>query len=142
MKRSRALFLAIPLLTACAGLTADQILADADRALTGACSGLTFLPNQVAICTGVQGAEIIANLINQFVDQHAQPATKAVAATVAAKRGTPKAIKINGLPAFAPSELAAALNEPKENAALVAFVRAGLAQAAAKDAGATDAEGG
>jgi hypothetical protein len=126
----------------CSGMSATQALGAADATLNAVCASLTFLPDQVAVCAGVQAAEEIAALVNEFVTAHASSTTQAAARAARAARMAPapgKFWKVTGLPVYAPAPLANALNEPKENAALRAYVAAGLA-ARQQDAGSPSAK--
>ena len=140
MHRLRFIVLAFCVaLAGCAGMTAAQVLAQVDSVLNGACASLTFLPYEVAVCAGVQGAEAISNLIVGYV--HAsQKAQLAAALGSLRRKANPQTslVKIKGLPAYAPPELAGLLNEPAENAKLHAYIAAGLAS----DAGADASDGG
>jgi hypothetical protein len=113
------------------GATLSTVLDDVDAALNASCGALTMLPNEVAVCAGIKGAEEIANLVDQFITSRATTSPTLAAALSAHKlragaSGTSRKEKIHGLPVYAPAEVAVVLNEPKENAALRAFVLAGL----------------
>lgn len=146
----RTSILAIFIATAgCGAVTAAQVLGGIDGVLNASCAALTFLPDEIAVCAGIKGAEGVADALAAY---YATPAAGAKLQTAfAAHRARMMAggsraplARIHGLPAFAPQPIADVFNEPAENAACVAFVAKRLEQSAAtkSDSGATSGDAG
>lgn len=143
-------WMAVPTVTGCAGVNpavVGDVLSVIDKTLAGACDGLTpVLPPssatnvEIEVCDGVQGAGNLIPILSGLFGQASAAYLPKVAAAIKAHKpraaGEPPAKKtrVRGLPIFATEDIATACNDPAENAAIMAYVRAKIAGA---DAGPT-----
>ena len=122
--RKQFIIFALPFAVACGA--ALPWLTSIENALNQACPQLTQLPDQSYICAGVQGATVLANLLVQFLDTPTAKAALKEARARAASSPAASLVKVNGLPFYQHPEVARVLNEPKMNAAMLAYISAGL----------------
>lgn len=130
VRRTLATIVILVAAAACSGSSPKQVLSGVDSVLNAACSALTALPDEVEVCEGIAGAESLADIIETYLNAAPSPGLTAAVAAYKAHAVSPSTrVRVKGLPVFAPKVIADALNEPAENAKLIAYVYTELAKA-------------